>query len=207
MHAFNQRGSALFISLILLVGITLIGLSSMSSSIMQEKMANNFRQEDLAFQSAASAMRWAEFWLLGQKTRPEPSDCMVASAGSTGGTATAGGCSPDVDAVLAKDSFAETPPEKMSESWWMNHAREFGKLYENWGTASAGTQWKLPGLAKQPRYAIEEMARVKFGSGLEGADMVQNYIFVYRVASAGVGEVDTGTAVVESHFVRRYGSN
>ena len=199
MNALKQRGSALFISLILLVGVTLIGLSSMSSSIMQEKMANNFRQEDLAFQSAASAMRWAEFWLLGQKTRPEPSDCMLNTA--------TGGCSPSAVAVLAKDSFAETPPEKMSENWWENNAREFGKLYENWGTVGAGTQWELPGLAKQPRYAIEEMARVKFGSGLEGADMVQNYIFVYRVASAGVGEIDTGTAVVESHCVRRYGSN
>ncbi len=198
MNRKQQRGSALFISLIILVGVTLIGLSSMSSSIMQEKMAGNYRQEDLAFQAAASAMRWAEFWLLGRKTRPEPSDCMLDIAA---------GCSPDIDAVLAKGSFDESPPETMSKYWWQAQARRFGRLYENWGNAAAGSEWQLPGLADQPRYTIEEMARVKFGSGLEGDDMVQNYIFVYRVAAAGVGEIDTGAAVVESHFIRRYGSN
>ena len=199
MNLKHQRGSALFISLIILVGVTLIGLSSMSSSIMQEKMAGNYRQEDLAFQSAASAMRWAEFWLLGRKTRPEPSDCMLS--------AVTAGCNPNTDAVLAKGSFDESPPETLDKSWWQAQARRFGRLYENWGSAAAGSDWQLPGLADQPRYVVEEMARVKFGSGLEGDDMVQNYIFVYRVASAGVGEIDTGTAVVESHFVRRYGSN
>jgi len=194
----KQRGAALFIALILLVGMTMIGLSSMSSSILQEKMASNYRQEDLAFQAAASAMRWGEFWLLGRRARPEPSNCMLDAAA---------GCSPANDAVLAKDSFTETPPETLPVGWWQASARQYGKLYEDWGNASAGTEWPLPNLADQPRHVIEEMARVKFGSGLEGQDMVQNYIFVYRVAAAGVGEVNTGHAVVESHFIRRYGSN
>ncbi len=197
MKLYRQNGAALVVSLILLLGLTLIGLSSMSSSIMQEKMASNYRQEDLAFQSATSALRWGEFWLLGKKSRPETSECLLLG----------GGCDPTTDAVLAQGSFVEMPPESLDKNWWNTQTREFGRLYEDWGDTPAGSAWALPGLAAQPRYVVEEMARVKFGSGLEGADMVQNYIFVYRVAASGVGEVDTGAAVIESHFIRRYGSN
>ena len=56
----KQRGSVLVVSLMILVVLTLLGISSMSGSIVEEKMASNSRDYNLAFQAAETAMRNAE---------------------------------------------------------------------------------------------------------------------------------------------------
>lgn len=55
-----QQGSALLVSLIILVVMTLLGLSGMRTSVMEEKMAGNMRDNELAFQAAEAALRDAE---------------------------------------------------------------------------------------------------------------------------------------------------
>jgi len=55
-----QQGSALLVSLIILVVMTLLGLSGMRTSVMEEKMAGNMRDSELAFQAAEAALRDAE---------------------------------------------------------------------------------------------------------------------------------------------------
>lgn len=59
-----QRGVALVVSLILLIVITLVGLAAVSGTIMQNKMASNQYDRQIAFQSAASALRVASDRLL-----------------------------------------------------------------------------------------------------------------------------------------------
>ena len=56
----QQRGSALIISLLILVVLTLIGITAMGTSGMEEKMAGNDRDKQVAFQSAEVALRGAE---------------------------------------------------------------------------------------------------------------------------------------------------
>jgi type IV pilus assembly protein PilX len=56
----RQRGSALIISLLILIVMTLIGLTGVSSSTLEEKMAGNTRDQALAFQSAEAALRAGE---------------------------------------------------------------------------------------------------------------------------------------------------
>ncbi|MDT8385073.1 MAG: PilX N-terminal domain-containing pilus assembly protein [Gammaproteobacteria bacterium] len=58
--ANHQQGSALLVSLIILVVMTLLGLSGMRTSVMEEKMAGNMRDSELAFQAAEAALRAAE---------------------------------------------------------------------------------------------------------------------------------------------------
>lgn len=55
-----QRGSALIISLVILLVLTLIGITGMQTTVLEEKMAGNFRDKNIAFQAAESAMRDAE---------------------------------------------------------------------------------------------------------------------------------------------------
>lgn len=52
----RQSGVALVISLVLLLVITLIAISGMKSSIMQEKMAANAQNSNKTFQAAESAV-------------------------------------------------------------------------------------------------------------------------------------------------------
>jgi len=56
----HQQGAVLVISLILLLILTLLGVTSMSSSNLEEKMAGNLRDKEIAFQSAEAALREAE---------------------------------------------------------------------------------------------------------------------------------------------------
>lgn len=55
-----QKGSALVISLILLMVLTMLAIQSMRTNVMQERMAGNFRDRNTALQSAESALREAE---------------------------------------------------------------------------------------------------------------------------------------------------
>jgi len=56
----RQSGVALFISLVLLLILTVLGLSSVQTTSLQERMARNARDTNLAFQAAESAVKDAE---------------------------------------------------------------------------------------------------------------------------------------------------
>lgn len=60
-----QRGSALIISLLLLIALTLIGLTTMRSTRLETAMAGGAREANIAFQAAEAAMRDAEQFLEG----------------------------------------------------------------------------------------------------------------------------------------------
>lgn len=53
----NQKGAVLVVSLLVLLVLTIIGLSSLNGSIMEEKMASNTQISTTAFQAADSAIR------------------------------------------------------------------------------------------------------------------------------------------------------
>lgn len=101
----RQQGAALAISLIFLLVLTLIGITAMSTTTMQERMAGNLRDTGLAFQAAESALAEAEATVQGFLTAPNPAGCTSA-------------CDvwPD-NAVDAADQDA---------AWWAANAQQFG---------------------------------------------------------------------------------
>ncbi len=62
-RADKQRGSILIISLIILLVLTMIGVSSMSTSTMEERMSGNSRDQSRAFQAAEVGLRSAEAFI------------------------------------------------------------------------------------------------------------------------------------------------
>lgn len=56
----RQSGSALIISLIILLLVTILGVSSMQSTTMQERMTGNTRQSHLSFHAAEAGLRTIE---------------------------------------------------------------------------------------------------------------------------------------------------
>ncbi|WP_443216447.1 pilus assembly PilX family protein [Pseudomonas sp. GM49] len=60
MTCYTQRGMALLVSLVFLLLLTLIGLSSMQSATLQEKMAGSVALRNQSFQSAEAALRVGE---------------------------------------------------------------------------------------------------------------------------------------------------
>ncbi|MDH3305864.1 MAG: PilX N-terminal domain-containing pilus assembly protein [Gammaproteobacteria bacterium] len=59
----RQRGVVLIVSLILLLVVTLLAVSSMQGTALEEKMAGNTRDRNLAFQTTESAIREAETYI------------------------------------------------------------------------------------------------------------------------------------------------
>jgi type IV pilus assembly protein PilX len=60
MYPTRQHGIALFISLVLLLVLTMTGVSAVQTASLEQHMARNARDRMLAFQSAESALRDAE---------------------------------------------------------------------------------------------------------------------------------------------------
>ena len=60
MTYYTQRGMALLVSLVFLLLLTLIGLSSIQSATLQEKMAGSVALRNQSFQSAEAALRVGE---------------------------------------------------------------------------------------------------------------------------------------------------
>ncbi len=59
----KQQGVVLAVTLIMLVLITLLAVSGMRSTVMEERMANNSHNKSMSFQMAETALRQAEFKL------------------------------------------------------------------------------------------------------------------------------------------------
>lgn len=57
---FSQRGVVLPVALILLVVVTLVGLAAIRGTLLQQKMAANFYDREIAFQANEAALRQAE---------------------------------------------------------------------------------------------------------------------------------------------------
>ena len=64
----RQQGAALLMGLVLLLIMTLLGISSMRSTTLQERMAGAMHDQNLALQAAESALRAGEKELVGTVT-------------------------------------------------------------------------------------------------------------------------------------------
>jgi len=88
----RQRGATLMISLMILLVMTLIGITSMGTSNLEEKMAGNDRDINMAFHAAEAALRQAESYVMND----------IASTAAFDGTNTglyAVDSNPDIDAA------------------------------------------------------------------------------------------------------------
>ena len=71
----RQRGVSLIIVLLLLLIMTLLGLASLNSTIMQEKMSSNLLDRGIGFQAAEAALREAEAYAASRPTFPSSGAC------------------------------------------------------------------------------------------------------------------------------------
>ncbi len=67
---FNQDGAALITGLLVLLVLSILGITTMQSSLLQERMAGNMQQRDIAFEMAEAGLRDGEAWLNAQVVMP-----------------------------------------------------------------------------------------------------------------------------------------
>lgn len=66
----DQRGVALVIALVLLVVMTLLGLSAMRTVTLEEKMSGHTFDRSISFQATEAALRQAETWVAANQPTP-----------------------------------------------------------------------------------------------------------------------------------------
>lgn len=59
----SQRGIALAMTLIFLVLLTILGITAINTSTLEERMSGNTKDQNLSFQAAETALRAGETWV------------------------------------------------------------------------------------------------------------------------------------------------
>lgn len=133
----SQSGVVLVVSLIMLLLLTLIGLSGMQSTGLEEKMAGNMRDRNVAFQAAEAALRDAEQYLVSGAVPFNPLKLANGPFQNTSAPLCVNGLCP-----------VTTPPQwsTFSEADWNARGLTYGLQ-----TGAAA----IAGVAAQPRYVIE----------------------------------------------------
>lgn len=96
----KQHGSALIVALSILLVLTVLGVSALGTSSLQEKMAGNNRDSQVAFEAAEEALRSAEQFIDGLATTGS------FNASGTGGLFSPKGTNPDAYSVESNWSSA-----------------------------------------------------------------------------------------------------
>lgn len=105
----SQKGVALFVSLIMLILVTILGVTGVRMVSLEEKMAGNSYDRNLAFQAAEAALRAAETY--AETNKPTPSytnaDATCPTSPSAINNCTNGVCpKPDKDCASRWDAAA-----------------------------------------------------------------------------------------------------
>ncbi|MCP3673844.1 MAG: pilus assembly protein PilZ [Gammaproteobacteria bacterium] len=170
----NQNGAVLITSLIFLLIMTLLALSSMQNTSLEEKMAGNVRAQNIAFQAAEAALRGGEAYLQGLTIRPT--------------AVTNGPVWPlyDLDEIDSLSAFT---------TWWQDWSET------NWEN-NAVSLTELTGVTA-PHYVIEEVALVPFSlnTGSNGDGVGVNY---YQITSRGSDLSGNVRVILRSTLSRRF---
>ena len=174
----HQKGAILVFCLIFLTVLTMMGVSSMESTTLEERMSGNMRDYTMAFQSAESAIKAAEAWLVTETNLP------LASADGT-------------TIVWSENSMDLSPTD--GKNWW-EHA-SVGSWWISHGVAITG----VAQVSTQPRYIIEEYRAVNSGQSISigGGETKVPRVF-HRVTARGVGVNATTSVSIQTTFVKTY---
>lgn len=172
----RQKGITLIVGLILLLVMTMLGLTAVQVTTQQERMAGNLRDRNIAFQAAESALREGESALENQ--------CVIVFNGKGAFDVEAN----SVDALAFIASAA-------TEEWTEYNSFPFDSFDD------ACTEPKTHGVffqaAVAPRFFLERQPPVG-GSSLEVG--VSKDIQVTKVTSRGVGGSEAAVVVLQSSF-------
>jgi type IV pilus assembly protein PilX len=176
----GQKGMVLIVGLIMLLLMTVVGLAAIRGSGLQEAMAGNMRDRNLAFQAAEAGLSAGEAY--------------VRSI-DLGEWEWSGDGEDQPDASLAPDlnrPGAGTPVQNWTR--------------DDWGISGwvRSSDLNLSYVASSPRFVVEDLEILKSskGSSVEFGSELSAPIQSYRITSRGVGGTENSEAIVQSIYRR-----
>jgi type IV pilus assembly protein PilX len=184
----RQSGMSLFPAMMFLLVLSVLGVSALNSTLMQEKMVANTKDANLAFQAAEAGLRDAE----SDIARNISTNTVFTSA------CVAGLCT----APSTWASPTSTDISKLID--WSN-----GGLTRSYGSQTAVSA--LPDVAAQPKYVIERMSPppgLPVGPGSSvglgcGAACVHSGGFAYRLTVLATGARPETKVILQSTYIVR----
>lgn len=111
-----QQGVSLVVSLLILLLATLVGVSTLKDTQLEEKMSDNVANKTTAFEATESALIAGEQWILASNSQSLPaSSCQSFPCVQT--------------------LNVSTYPEDQNDSWWQANAAAYGQSLSNVATA------------------------------------------------------------------------
>ncbi|HIG65420.1 MAG TPA: pilus assembly protein PilX [Methyloprofundus sp.] len=171
----RQQGVVLAISLIMLLLLTLIGITGMQVTGLEEKMAGNYRDQSLAFQSAESALRAGEKRI--EQLRNNGAGSIQSFCNGTAGLFYRQGVTGCTGCVTPA---CPTPKANNLATWTDNNT-----------SVEYATGSTL--VASQPRYFIS------YTSQITDVDL-KGRKYVFMVTARGTGGQDSSEVVLRSYY-------
>lgn len=184
LYKNRQSGVVLVISLIMLLLLTLIGVTSMRVTGLEEKMAGNSKDKNVAFQAAEVSLRDSEAWIANQVAEPE--------ANATGSNSIWTLNSPNLDPNLNDVTNWWQDPAR-DQAWWQGNAIAF----------SASPPPLLATVTTSP-YSIIELKQYVSDTLVLGTTNAQGGLTYYQVTARGTGGSDLSKVLLQSTTIRRY---
>lgn len=182
--ASRQQGVALIVALILLVVATMLGLSGIQGTTLQERMSGNMYDRSLAMQAAEGALRAAEAAISANPSPPLSIDCQPASGNP---------CPP-----IPANSFTNTPANPA----WTDVTNAFAT---NTGTSAGTAQYLIQIMgegASEDELGLNSSANLAQYGGGGGLPQARFYRVTARSHAPAAG-VANRAIVVLSTTVRR----
>ena len=173
--ATQQCGSALIVGMIFLLVMTMLGVTAMQSTTLEERMAGNMRDRGISIQAAEVALR--------------AGDADAIDSPTTGNG--------------LYDYLASPAPEPTSAaSWTASSVRAYTsgiKIIDPNQSASADPNAAFPGLAEEPRYWLEKRPNRAEGGSIEAG--VAPVVEVHEVTARSTGASGNATVVLRSTVI------
>jgi type IV pilus assembly protein PilX len=192
-----SSGFALVGSLLFLVVLTLLGLSSISTVTLQERMASNLREKDRASEVAEIAARDGEQFLANFPPPGVVREIPNAKSDSTGDVWSLGGFLSPADPSAGPHVF-------LVDANWGSAIDFTGRPFDTDVLLGSG---QVSGVsskyAARPQSITEEALFVPYT--LNPEDLANgNGLFFYRITGRGVSGNETAVSIVQSVYLQRY---
>jgi len=204
LNGQRQRGVTLLVSLILLVAITVVGINMFSSTTLEERLARNYNDYNVAFHAAEAAIRDAEIrisgqWELANNAAAPPSPLAISLFNDVCDN---GLCTSEATSSTAQ--IWEDASYKLISNG-TGKASALGTCDECTGgttgsPAMADVYW-------QPRYLIEYMG-ASTTPGISLSDPGNLAVHLFRITAAGFGQYEVNSqpssvVVLQSVYAHR----
>ena len=176
----RQKGAVLAVSLIILLIMTIIGLQGMSSTTLEERMSRNYRDSQLSFQAAETALRDAEN--LVQSTAFNLANYDASCTNGLCFNGTSGAC----------PAVTPATPHWVGTTVWSDPTKY--KVYTG----------SITGVIAKPKYIIEFRCYVQTNPSLPEPTTTpgtnDEWSEMYRITALGFGASDTSRTMLQSTY-------